>query len=245
MRPAWRHVCGLRDHPSRPMAAGRRRADPAYPRPSPDDGRQLWVGISAVGVFHTRRWRRELEPRNRGTRCGLFCPRGSVIRNLASACIASSGRRASQSGCISKTIAACTAATMAGGAGVSIEAGLPSTFGFPAAAHPRDPETLWLLPLNGDTAGRYVPDGKAAVWRTRDGGENWQALREGCRRRMPFSACCARPWRRTSLSRRAFISAPTPARSSPAPTRAKAGARSRSICRPSPRSKRWSSMLER
>jgi photosystem II stability/assembly factor-like uncharacterized protein len=61
----------------------------------------------------------------------------------------------------------------------SIEAGLPSSFGFPAAAHPRDPDTLYLLPLNGDVLGRYVPDGRAAVWRTRDGGASWQALRQG------------------------------------------------------------------
>ena len=61
----------------------------------------------------------------------------------------------------------------------SIEAGLPSSFGFAAAVHPRDPATLYLLPLNGDIAGRYVPDGKAAVWRTRDGGDTWEALREG------------------------------------------------------------------
>jgi photosystem II stability/assembly factor-like uncharacterized protein len=61
----------------------------------------------------------------------------------------------------------------------SIEAGLPSTFGFPAATHPRDPATLYLLPLNGDSAGRYVPDAKAAVWRSRDRGDTWEALREG------------------------------------------------------------------
>ena len=61
----------------------------------------------------------------------------------------------------------------------SIEKGLPSTFGFPAAVHPRDPATLFLVPLNGDTAGRFVPDGRAAVWRTRDAGANWQALRAG------------------------------------------------------------------
>jgi len=46
-------------------------------------------------------------------------------------------------------------------------------------AHPRDPATLFLLPLNGDIAGRYVPQGKAAVWRTRDGGGRWQAMRNG------------------------------------------------------------------
>ncbi len=27
--------------------------------------------------------------------------------------------------------------------------------------------------------GRFVPDGKAAVWRTRDAGQSWQDLREG------------------------------------------------------------------
>ena len=61
----------------------------------------------------------------------------------------------------------------------SIEAGLPSSFGFPAAVHPRDPDTLFLLPLNGDIRGRYVPDGKAAVWKTSDGGATWQAKRHG------------------------------------------------------------------
>jgi photosystem II stability/assembly factor-like uncharacterized protein len=61
----------------------------------------------------------------------------------------------------------------------SIEQGLPSTFGFPAAAHPRDPAAVFLVPLNGDIAGRYVPEGRAAVWRTRDAGASWQALRDG------------------------------------------------------------------
>ncbi len=61
----------------------------------------------------------------------------------------------------------------------SIEAGLPSTFGFPAAAHPRCADTLYLIPLNGDATGRDVPDAKAAVWRTRDAGKTWQDLRQG------------------------------------------------------------------
>src|SRR5690606_16241951 len=52
-------------------------------------------------------------------------------------------------------------------------------FGFAAATHPREPDTLYLLPLNGDIAGRYVPDARAAVWRTRDRGTSWQALRAG------------------------------------------------------------------
>ncbi len=70
----------------------------------------------------------------------------------------------------------------------SIEAGLPSSFGFPATPHPRDPDTLYLLPLNGDSAGRYPPDGCTAVWRTSDGGRTWQDLREGLPQRDAYFA---------------------------------------------------------
>ena len=61
----------------------------------------------------------------------------------------------------------------------SIENGLPSSFGFPVAAHPRDADTLFFLPLNGDTKGRYPPDARAAVWRSRDGGAHWADGRAG------------------------------------------------------------------
>jgi hypothetical protein len=57
--------------------------------------------------------------------------------------------------------------------------GLPSTFGFPVAAHPRDAGTLWVFPLNGDSQGRYPVDGVAKVWRSRDGGESWQGFGKG------------------------------------------------------------------
>lgn len=74
----------------------------------------------------------------------------------------------------------------AGGTWTSIEPGLPSTFGFPAIAHPRDPETLYLFPLNSDIGGRFSLNGQAAVWRTRDGGKNWQAMRDGLPQRNAF-----------------------------------------------------------
>ena len=47
------------------------------------------------------------------------------------------------------------------------------------AVHPGDPQTLWVLPLNGDTKGRFPPDARAQVWRSRDGGANWQGLGQG------------------------------------------------------------------
>jgi photosystem II stability/assembly factor-like uncharacterized protein len=59
-----------------------------------------------------------------------------------------------------------------------ITEGLPTEFGFAAAAHPHDRETFYVIPLDGGH-GRCMPDGQAAVWRTRDAGNSWQRLAEG------------------------------------------------------------------
>src|SRR5579884_891574 len=59
-----------------------------------------------------------------------------------------------------------------------ITEGLPGDFGFAAAAHPHDRDTFYVIPVDGGH-GRTMHDGKAAVWRTRDGGSSWQDLRQG------------------------------------------------------------------
>ncbi len=56
--------------------------------------------------------------------------------------------------------------------------GLPSEFGFAAAVHPHDRDTFYVIPLDPGHA-RCMPEGQAAVWRTRDGGESWQKLVRG------------------------------------------------------------------
>jgi photosystem II stability/assembly factor-like uncharacterized protein len=51
-------------------------------------------------------------------------------------------------------------------------------FGFPVAVDERDGKTAWLVPGKADMQ-RTTIDGKLFVARTRDGGESWQALRNG------------------------------------------------------------------
>ena len=60
-----------------------------------------------------------------------------------------------------------------------ITGSLPSEFGFVMGAHPRDPQTAWVIPLTTPEQGRFTPDAKAAVWRTRDGGASWKRLSDG------------------------------------------------------------------
>lgn len=47
--------------------------------------------------------------------------------------------------------------------------------GFPMVVHPRDADTAWVFPMDGTSVWpRTSPDGKPAVYATRDGGETWQ-----------------------------------------------------------------------
>ncbi|WP_026873558.1 WD40/YVTN/BNR-like repeat-containing protein [Inquilinus limosus] len=176
---SWNHVEGLQRHPTRPEwspgGAGLILHSLVL---HPNDPNQIWVGISAAGVFHTADGGETWETRNRGTRAD-FLPedqRYPEFGQCVHCLVMASGkpdRLYQQNHC------GMYRSDDGGRSWESIEAGLPSSFGFPAAAHPRDADTLFLLPLNGDIKGRFVPDARAAVWRTRDGGASWQDLRRG------------------------------------------------------------------
>ncbi len=57
-------------------------------------------------------------------------------------------------------------------------AGLSSDFGFSVVAHPAEPNTAYVLPLESD-AFRCTPQGRCRVYRTTDGGGTWEALSDG------------------------------------------------------------------
>jgi photosystem II stability/assembly factor-like uncharacterized protein len=60
--------------------------------------------------------------------------------------------------------------------------------GFPIELHPRDPDTAWVFPMDGtEVWPRTSPDGKPAVFVTRDGGESWARRDAGLPERAWFT----------------------------------------------------------
>lgn len=179
---SWQKVQGLSDHPSsdswQPGGAGLTLHTIVT---DPDDPARIWVGISAAGVFASEDGGATWDRRNRRSNAAAH-GHGHGDPHEVGHCVHNMARTVGPDGAEVLYQQNHHGVFRSGDGGRSwddITAGLPSDFGFPVAAHPRDPATLWVLPLNGDSIGRFPPGASAAVWRSRDGGATWTDLRDG------------------------------------------------------------------
>ncbi len=65
-----------------------------------------------------------------------------------------------------------------------VSGNLPSDFGYAISVHSHEPETIYVVPIKSDSE-HFPPDGKLRVYRSRSGGNDWEALTEG----LPQSNC--------------------------------------------------------
>ena len=158
------------------------------------------------------------------------------MKRSVSACTSSSARPSTATACISRTTSACTAATMQVETWTEITEGLPTEFGFAAATHPHDRDTFYVIPLDPGH-GRTMPEGHAAVWRTRDAGSSWQRLDRGLPQRDAYVGVLREAMAVDSRTHPASTSARARGRSSRAPTKATRGRRLPTTSRRSPRSR--------
>lgn len=66
----------------------------------------------------------------------------------------------------------------AGGLWKDIDKGLPNDFGFPIAIDSNDPDTVFVIPIDGEK-GRIPPGAKLRVYRTTNGGRSWKPMTKG------------------------------------------------------------------
>ena len=59
-----------------------------------------------------------------------------------------------------------------------VSGNLPTDFGFPIDVHAHEPETIYVVPIKSDSE-HYLPEGKLRVYRSRTGGDEWEALTNG------------------------------------------------------------------
>jgi photosystem II stability/assembly factor-like uncharacterized protein len=66
----------------------------------------------------------------------------------------------------------------AGDLWTEVSGNLPSDFGFPIDIHAHEPDTVYVVPILSDSL-HYPPEGKLRVYRSKKGGNEWEALTNG------------------------------------------------------------------
>ena len=141
--------------------------------PHPEDPSHFWVIIQGHSLFETTDDAKTWAPRNKGLRVDWPQDNPEVGYCVHKVVVSPDRDRFYQQNHVGMH-----RSDDAGQTWTEITEGLPTEFGFAAAAHPHDRDTFYVVPLDPGH-GRVMPDGRASVWRTRDAGSSWQRLDKG------------------------------------------------------------------
>jgi len=146
----------------------------------PRDSDHLYLGLSGGGVFESTDGGKDWHPLNRGS-LALFFPEPSPEFGQDPHCMRihplQPDRLYQQNHCGIYRIDRPSETWVRIGENMPAEVG---DIGFPVELHPRDPDTVWVFPMDGtDVWPRTSPDGKPAVYVTHDAGESWTRCDNG------------------------------------------------------------------
>lgn len=172
----WQELAGLRGHGTgkswQPGAGGMCLHTILL---DPDNPQRLYVGISAAGAFRSDDGGKSWRPINRGL-VSEYIPEptaevGHCVHNLAMHPSRPDVLFMQKHWDVMRS-------DNGGDSWVEISGNLPSDFGFPIAVHAHEPETVYVVPIKSDSE-HFPPDGKLRIYRSRAGGNEWEALTNG------------------------------------------------------------------
>ncbi len=143
--------------------------DPSHPE-------RIFIAISAAGVFRTDDAGQTWRPINRGLKSPYEIPDPDAEVGHCVHRIAMHGSRPEV--LFMQKHWDVMRSDDAGESWREISGNLPSDFGFPIDVHANEPETIYVVPIKSDSE-HFPPDGKLRVYRSRTGGNEWEALTSG------------------------------------------------------------------
>jgi hypothetical protein len=172
----WHELAGLRGHGTGPkwqpgaggMCLHTILIDPSNPR-------RLYVAISAAGAFRSDDAGRTWKPINRGLRSNYIpdptAEVGHCVHRIAL-------HRSRPQTLFMQKHWDVLRSDDAGENWREVSGNLPTDFGFVIDVHAHEPETIYVVPIKSD--GEHFPlDGQLRVYRSRTGGNEWEALTTG------------------------------------------------------------------
>src|SRR5262249_43615178 len=141
----------------------------------PTNPRRLFIAISAAGAFRTDDGGKIWKPINRGLH-SLYIPNptaevGHCVHRIAL-------HRSRPHVMFMQKHSDVMRSDDAGESWHEVSGNLPTDFGFPIEVHAHEPDTVYVVPIKSDSE-HYPPEGKLRVYRSRTGGNEWQALTKG------------------------------------------------------------------
>jgi photosystem II stability/assembly factor-like uncharacterized protein len=147
----------------------------------PSNPKRIYIAISSAGAFRSDDGGENWKPINRGLRSEYIpdpdAPVGHCVHRIAMHPAKPSTVYMQKHWDVMRT-------DDAGENWREVSGNLPTDFGFPIDVHAHEPETIYVVPIKSDSE-HYPPEGKLRVYRSKTGGNEWEALTKG----LPQSDC--------------------------------------------------------
>jgi photosystem II stability/assembly factor-like uncharacterized protein len=172
----WQELAGLRGHGTGPkwqpgaggMCLHTIILDPSNPQ-------RIFIAISAAGAFRSDDEGKTWKPINRGLHSPYIpdptAEVGHCVHHVAMP-------RSRPNVLFMQKHWDVLRSDNAGELWQEVSGNLPTDFGFVIDVHAHEPDTVYVVPIKSDGE-HFVPDGKLRVYRSRTGGNEWEALTKG------------------------------------------------------------------